>query len=145
MPKGFTQHEKKLINELLLEQGYTQFSSYGLKKTNVEELARAAGISKGAFYNFYDSKETLFIKVVEQAEERFRQDVLAEIDLPGTSPRLRLYNVLKKAFTLWKTIPLLQAFTGSDYEVLRRRIPADVIQEHLHIDLMFVEEFVQRC
>ena len=56
MPKGFTQHEKKLINERLLEQGNKQFSAFGLKKTNVEELARAAGISKGAFYLFYNSE-----------------------------------------------------------------------------------------
>ena len=85
------------------------------------------------------------MQVVEQAEKHFRQDVLAEIDLPGSSPRLRLYTALKKAFSLWKTIPLLQAFTGSDYEVLRRRIPADVIQEHMHSDFEFVEEFMQRC
>ena len=54
MPKGFTEHEKELIGQRLLEQGYRLFSAYGLKKTNIEEIARAAGISKGAYYNFYE-------------------------------------------------------------------------------------------
>ena len=98
MPKAFTQQEKEWIGERLLEQGYKQFSAHGLKKTTIEELAEAAGISKGAFYLFYESKEALFMDVAEQAEKRFRQEVLAAIDMPGPSPRARLFSVLKKAY-----------------------------------------------
>ncbi len=87
MPKAFTDYEKNMIGERLLAQGYIQFSTRGLKKTSIEELAMAAGISKAAFYIFYESKEALFMDVVEQAEERFRSEVLAAIDLPGPSPR----------------------------------------------------------
>jgi AcrR family transcriptional regulator len=145
MPKPFSEGEKELIRERLLEQGTKQFSTYGLKKTNVEELAEAAGISKGAFYLFYESKEALFMDVTELAEERFRQEVLAAIDLPGPSPRARLYAILKKAFSLWKTIPLLQVFTRSDYELLYRRVPAEKIQEHLSNDRIFITELVTRC
>jgi len=145
MPKAFTDLEKKIIRERLLEQGHRLFSAYGLKKTNIEELAEAAGISKGAFYIFYDSKETLFMDVVELAEVRFRQEILATIELPGPSPRARLYAVLKQAFSLWKKIPLLQFFTRGDYELLLRRVPAEIIQEHLKSDQAFIEELVMRC
>ncbi len=108
MPKPFSEHEKELIAGRLLEQGHKLFSAYGLRKTNIEEIAAGAGISKGAFYNFYDSKETLFMAVIEQVEIRIRQELLAAIDLPGPSPRARLFSVLKKAFTLIETIPILQ-------------------------------------
>jgi AcrR family transcriptional regulator len=145
MPKGFTEHEKELIGKRLLEQGYRLFSTYGLKKTNIEEIAQAAGISKGAFYNFYDSKEALFMNVIEQAEIRVRQELLAVIDLPGQSPRARLFAVLKKAFALFKSIPILQFFTGNDYDLLFRRIPAEKLQEHLAGDRMFFEELIVRC
>jgi AcrR family transcriptional regulator len=37
----------------LLRQGSTFLTTYGIRKTNVEDLTRAAGISKGAFYLFY--------------------------------------------------------------------------------------------
>ena len=145
MPKAFTQQEKEWIGERLLEQGYKQFSAHGLKKTTIEELAEAAGISKGAFYLFYESKEALFMDVAEQAEKRFRQEVLATIDLPGPSPRARLFSVLKKAFDLFETIPILRFFTSSDYDLLFRRIPAQKLQEHLASDQVFFEGLVSRC
>ncbi len=145
MPRAFSEREKELIGKRLLEQGYRQFSAYGLKKTNVEELAAAAGISKGAFYLFYESKEALFMDVLELAENRFRQEILAMIDLPGPSPRARLLAVLKKMFTLWKTIPVLQAFTRGDYDILARRVPPEKFQEHLVSDHKFIEELVSRC
>jgi AcrR family transcriptional regulator len=145
MPKAFTEHEKELIGQRLLEQGYKLFSAYGLKKTNIEEIAQAAGISKGAFYNFYESKEALFMDVIEQAEMRVRQEILAVIDLPGLSPRARLFAVLKKAFTLFETIPILQFFTGSDFDLLFRRMPAEKLQKHLANDRAFFEELIARC
>lgn len=145
MPRAFTEHEKDLISRRLLEQGYKLFSVYGLKKTNVEEIARAAGISKGAFYLFYESKEALFMDVIEEAEARVRQQVLAVIDLPGSSPRARLFAVLKEAFALFKTMPILHACVGSDYDLLFRRVPAEKLQQHLASDRLFSEEMVTRC
>jgi AcrR family transcriptional regulator len=146
MPKKFTELERELIGQRLLEQGYRQFSAYGLKKTTVEELATAAGISKGAFYLFYESKEALFMDVMEEkAEKHFRQEILAAIDLPGASPRARLLAVLKKAFSLFKAIPMLQFFTGSDYDLLFRRVPPEKLQQHLHNDQAFFDEFIARC
>jgi AcrR family transcriptional regulator len=145
MPKGFTSQEKELIRKRLLEQGYQLFSAHGLKKTNVEEIAQAAGISKGAFYLFYQSKEALFMDVIEEAEVRFRQEVLAVIELPGASPRARLFAVLKKAFTLFQTIPILQFLTGMDYDLLFRRVPTTIIQDHLANDLTFFEDLIARC
>ncbi len=145
MPKGFTEREKELIGQRLIEQGNKLFSAYGLKKTNVEELAEAAGISKGAFYLFYESKEALFMDVTEMAEQHFRQQVLAAVDLPGPSPRARFRTVLQVAFNLLKTIPLLKFVTGSDYDVLFRRVPPEKLQEHLVNDRKFFEELIARC
>jgi len=145
MPKAFTEHEKELIRKRLLEQGYKQFSAYGLRKTNIEELAGAVGISKGAFYLFYASKEALFMDVIEQAEIRFRQEIVAAVDLPGPSPRARLFAILKMAFNLLKTIPILQFLTGSDYDLLFRRVPPEILQEHLANDRVFFEELIIRC
>jgi AcrR family transcriptional regulator len=145
MPKGFTDYEKELIGKRLIEQGNKLFSTYGLKKTNDEELAGAAGISKGAFYLFYESKEALFMDVTEQAEELFRKQVLAAVDLPGPSPRARFLEVLKVAFSLLKTIPFLKFISGSDYDVLFRRVPPEKLQQHMVNDRKFFEELIARC
>lgn len=145
MPKAFTEQEKKRIEERLLEQGTKYFSLYGLKKTSIEELATAVGISKAAFYLFHESKEALFMDVAEQAERQFRQSMLAVVDQPGESARARLTAVLKKAFTLWKTIPVLQVFTRGDYERIAQRLPEDKIREHMRSDRDFLDQLVARC
>ncbi len=145
MAKAFSENERELIQKHLLEQGYKLFSAYGLKKTNIEDIAKATGISKGAFYGFYDSKEALFWEVIEQAEGRVRQQILTAIDLPGSSARARLFTVLKKAFSLFREIPIIQFITGSDYDLLFRRIPAEKLQEHLVHDRAFIDELFTHC
>ena len=145
MPKAFSEHERAVIQARLLEEGYKFFSAYGLKKTNVEELAEAVGISKGAFYLFYESKEALFMDVTEQVEARYRREVLAVVDSPGLSPRERLFRVFQIAFTQWQTLPILKLITRRDYEMLARRMPADKLHEHLTADHRFIEELVARC
>src|SRR5918912_2045574 len=102
MPKGFSEREKEIIRSSLLEKGRVLFGTYGIKKTNVEDLTRAAGISKGAFYLFYDSKEELFFEILEQFEAEFRAAVFKDIFQPGISPRQSFKELLKKALSAWK-------------------------------------------
>ena len=49
--------KKKVTSELVKIAG----ASWDTKKTNIEDLCAKAGISKGAFYLFYASKEELFL------------------------------------------------------------------------------------
>ena len=145
MPKAFSDYEKESIRNRLLEQGYKLFSVYGLKKTNIEELANGTGISKGAFYSFYESKEALFMDVIEETETRLRQQLLAVVDQPGPTPRARLFAVLKKAFDLFEAIPICKFLTGGDYDLLFRRVPPEKLQEHLSSDSKFFDELIARC
>ena len=67
------------------------------------------------------------------------------VDVPGPSPRARLFELLQYAFRRVKTIPLLQFLTGSDYDLLLRRVPPETFQEHLANDRVFLEELITRC
>jgi AcrR family transcriptional regulator len=145
LPKGFTEQEKELFRKRLLKEGFKQFSAYGLKKTNIEELAAAAKISKGAFYLFYESKEALFMDVVEMAEQRYRQEILATVDRSGPSPRARLYAIFKQSFVVMRSMPILQFITGSDFELLFRKLPVEKLQEHAASDQAFFVELVEHC
>ncbi len=145
MPKPFSEQEKQIIQQRLLIKGHELFGKYGLKKVNVEELAKAANISKGAFYQFFESKEALFMDVVEEVEKKYRVQLLEEIDLPGSSPHIRFRSILEKSLSLWQEIPLLQFFASSDYDLLLRRIPTDRLQSHFASDQLFIEQFVAHC
>ncbi len=79
MPKAFSEEESNRIRQALLAAGRARFPRYGVRKTTVEELTQAAGISKGAFYRFFESKELLYLEVLEEAEQRMRGDLMAAI------------------------------------------------------------------
>lgn len=64
MTRPLTQAEREAFRARLLQAGRDLFARYGLKKTTVEEVARAAGIAKGTFYLFFPSKEALYGQVL---------------------------------------------------------------------------------
>lgn len=75
MPRAFSVEESALIRERLLQACADSFATRGLRGTTVQSLARAAGISKGAFYSFFDSKESAFLALIEQYELRTQRVV----------------------------------------------------------------------
>ncbi len=50
----------------ILEAGFEIFSEKGFSGTRLDDVARRAGVAKGTLYLYFDSKEELFKKVVEQ-------------------------------------------------------------------------------
>jgi AcrR family transcriptional regulator len=145
VPKGYSEREKEIIRTRLLENGRKAFINFGLRKTHIEDLTRAVGISKGAFYLFYESKEELFMDVMEAAELQFRQQVFAEVELPGPSPRSRLKHVFHTAFSIWKSVPILKQVTQAEYSLLLEKMPPEKVREHLQSDREFIEVLIQRC
>jgi len=48
----------------LLEKGGDLVSSRGFNATGVQEITAAAGVPKGSFYNYFDSKEAFAVEVL---------------------------------------------------------------------------------
>ena len=64
MAVAFTPDEKDRIVRVLVETAERLFATQGLKKTSLDELVQPAGIAKGSFYAFFDSKESLYLDVM---------------------------------------------------------------------------------
>ncbi|WP_460350230.1 TetR/AcrR family transcriptional regulator [Actinoallomurus acanthiterrae] len=82
---------------LVLDSAMVTFARFGYRKTSMEEVARAADISRPGLYFLFSSKETLFRAAVTQALERditAVEHVLAETDRP-------LPERLVEAFDQW--------------------------------------------
>ena len=144
MPKGFSEKEKELIRSKLLQKGREYFEKYGLRKTSVEDLTRAAGISKGAFYIFFDSKEELFLEILEAFEADFREGLFGYAFQPGTPARESFKNLLRTALVSWDRYPLLKSFDKEEFEYLVRKIPPERVQAHVNRDDAFVGEFMEK-
>jgi len=75
VPRAFTVEESEAIRSRLKAAAADAFARRGLRRTPVEELARAAVISKGAFYGFYDSKEALLLALLGDYEQAAHAEV----------------------------------------------------------------------
>lgn len=144
MPKAFTEQEKEVIRAQLREKGKQLFEKQGIKKTSVDELAQAARVSKGAFYLFYESKEELFMEILEGLETDFRTRIFDFSISQKSNARELLAKLFKNALLTWDEYPLLKNFGRSDYEYLARKLPPQRIQAHINQDDQFVEEFMKR-
>ena len=144
MPKAFSEREKETIRAQMREKATKLFEKQGLKKTSVDELAQAAGISKGAFYLFYDSKEELFMEILEGLESDFRKHIFDFSIHPKSNTRKRLAKLFKDVLLTWEEYPLLKNFSRTEYEYLARKLPPERIQAHANRDNEFVDEFLKR-
>lgn len=57
------------------------FSAKGFKDTNVAEITKLAGVATGTFYNYYLSKDQLFMEIYLAENAQLKKHVLASIDL----------------------------------------------------------------
>ena len=51
---------------LILESALELFFKFGYQKTNIDQIAKHAGIGKGTIYNYYKNKEILFKAVADK-------------------------------------------------------------------------------
>jgi AcrR family transcriptional regulator len=144
MPKAFSEHEKETIRTRMHEKGRKLFEKKGINKSTVDELALAAGISKGAFYLFYESKEELFMEILEELETDFRTRIFDFSISPKSNARQLLAGLFRDTLLTWDEYPLLKNFGMTEYEYLARKLPAPRVQAHANRDNEFVNEFIKR-
>ncbi len=138
MPKGFTDQEKKNIELSLISAGKDAFGRFGIKKTNVDELAKAAGISKGAFYMFFQSKEDLYFAILRYYETEIHRTIFKLIDNDFKDEQKKFKNVMKEIIaTIEDDFFFQRLLAKKDYEYLRRRLSPEQVQEALQSDIDF--------
>lgn len=72
----------------LKSAAYVIFSRKGYKATGISEIAKQAGMAVGSFYNYYDSKEAIFLDVYIDENNRVRQAMRDDIDWQGDAVEL---------------------------------------------------------
>jgi AcrR family transcriptional regulator len=65
-PKSLSLQERNKQKERLFAKGRELLTKYGVHKTSVEDITKAAGMAKGSFYQYFDSKESFFFEIVVQ-------------------------------------------------------------------------------
>lgn len=121
MPRAFTEPERLRIRRLLLDAGRGALARGGLRRVPIERLAAAVGISKGAFYLFFPSKEALVVELLLQAEAELRTALVARVDAAGPEC---LRAVLELLFASVDQHPLLHVLGDAEEMAwLERALP----------------------
>jgi AcrR family transcriptional regulator len=154
LPQIFSETDRQAIRRTLREKGRELFLRYGLRKTKVSELARAAGIAKGTFYHFFDSKEELCLEIFHHEEEDLRGR-LRELLARHEDARGALRAVLDFSLRFAREDSLLARLRESgeyallarlresgEYALLARGAGQARLAEHLSRDVEFVESLL---
>jgi len=123
--RGFDDKERAEIREALVDAGEEYFLRIGPERTTVEDLTDDVGISKGSFYNFFDSKAELFLEVFIRLRDDLIETVLDAVsEVEDGRKGVRL---LFETYVDWlEENPIIQKLAADvDKGRFRRTLPAD--------------------
>lgn len=140
---AFSEEENRRIRENLIAEARKCAMTIGMRKTSVEELTEAVGISKGSFYKYFSSKEFLFFTVLEEihselyrlAKETLEQNVSLSASERTTETLLSVCRRLSETGAM--------RFIESDAELILLRISENVKNEHYHDDEAHITELLE--
>ena len=72
--------------------GKELFSSKGFKDTNISDITKMCGIAVGTFYNYYASKEKLFIEIYLRENEELKRSMMAKVDVDDAGATTTIHS-----------------------------------------------------
>ena len=140
MPSAFGPKEAQRIREALLRAGREQLARTGFRKTSVDSLVKAAGISKGSFYLFFPRKLSLWMELLSRAEKQMREQLMALATAEQEPAEGRLPAVLQLLFDALTRHPLLRALADpEDMAWLLRALPEGTFEQSRQDDRRFFD------
>jgi AcrR family transcriptional regulator len=116
--------ETDAVGETILDAALEEFLAYGLRRTNVDVVARRAGVSRATLYRRFDGKDALVAAVlVRECRRFFTSIVSATGELPTVRERLIEGFVVGVRYA--RQDPLLNRLLASDPEALLPYLTTD--------------------
>jgi AcrR family transcriptional regulator len=145
MATAFGASEREEIRSSLRRAAWQHACAEGMKNTSVDQLSAEAGISKGAFYHFYRSKELLFLEVLsawhQQIFARVEAFMSSHADLPpDTLARESLKTALEQLL-----YPPAARFILTERDVLLRRVSPEAREQLYRSDGEIVKTLIDMC
>ena len=95
--------------EELLAQSLALFAKRGVSNTSLDDVATAAGVTKGAIYWHFHNKDELFQAILDRIRSRWHDHVLAPVT-KASSPRVRLERLFDGYAQLFNEAPEICLF-----------------------------------
>lgn len=102
--------------ERILDAAAVLIVRYGFDKTTVSDIAEEAGISKGAIYLHFKSKEDLFVALILRESYRVLEKVVQQMEAdPDGGSLFSLYSI---TLLVMANSPLMRALITNDKRLL---------------------------
>jgi AcrR family transcriptional regulator len=95
--KTFAKLPKERQNQII-ETAIADFAQFGYNGTSINKLAARAGISIGALYSYFPSKEALFLTVIHRGYEVL-ESLFYGLDIEGLELREIFRLLIRSAIT----------------------------------------------
>ena len=130
MPR-FSESEKEEIRQKLLNEGEKLFAAYGIKKVTIDDLIKAVSIAKASFYTFYESKEYLYMDIVQGIQQR----IFAELELllennAALSDKERVKQVFAAMGECMAHFPILAQIDSTTIDIISRRVSKERMTDY---------------
>ena len=138
MSRAFTEIEKKRIRLSLVRAMSEAIARKGFRKTSIDNVVKAANISKGAFYLFYDSKELLMLDSIRMVQNEARENLLSKLSKPNQAPVDVMKQFLQGVFDVFEEYPLMREISKTEVLTeLLRGLPEEAVDAEYESDEAF--------
>lgn len=97
----------------IYNSGRELFCSKGFKDTNVSDITKMASIGVGTFYNYYSSKEKLFLEIFLEENVKLKKSIIKSIDM-NEEPIKVVKEVLSLNISGMNSNPILREWYNRD-------------------------------
>jgi AcrR family transcriptional regulator len=141
---GFSDKKRTYIRNELLDTGRELFARYGLKKTTISDLTEPVGIANGTFYQFFDSKEALYLELLEEEGEELAEQFIAESFEQYEEPKAAIEAFILAVMDEIETNPLIhQIVIEDELGRLRDDFSEKELQDEQERDIAYFLPYVE--
>ena len=119
----------------ILDAAWSCFAKRGYHQTTMQDIATDAGISAGAIYRYYASKEAVLAAITERNTERYAE-LLADIRSESKEP-MDVLDAIGQTMLATFEDPLFETNTRLDIEIRPETLRNDVLRERARQQLEF--------
>ncbi|MEJ7832215.1 MAG: helix-turn-helix domain-containing protein [Nocardioides sp.] len=104
------------MTDAILDAARDVFETYGARRANVDDIARAAGVSRSTLYRRFPTKDTLLVAVVDRESGVFLDELdRLAADLP---PQEAVIECFVQGIALMRDIPVIGRLAQTEPEVI---------------------------
>jgi len=90
--------DKITTRQKIINAAKNLFASHGYSRTSIDDIITAAGITKGAFYHYFKSKETICCEIISSMQDEY-QNIFDSLPKEA-NPLKKLKSLIKQLIEL---------------------------------------------